>query len=144
MPHVLVVDDDRAIRELLRFALECEGYDVTTLSDGADVVATLAAMSEPCVVLMDLMMPRTDGWTVCAALAHADAILARHALVVMTAGFLEGDTCPTPARALLRKPFELDRVFALVASLTLALNASALVADAGAGLACEVAPGLAS
>ena len=144
MPHVLVVDDDRAIRELLRFALEGEGYDVTTLSDGAEVVATLAAMSEPCVVLMDLMMPHIDGWTVCAALVHADAILAHHALVVMTAGLLEGDTFPAPARALLRKPFELDRVFALVASLTLALNASTLVADASAGLACEVVPGLAS
>jgi CheY-like chemotaxis protein len=120
MPRVLVVDDDRPIRELLRFALEGEGYDVLTLGDGSRVVETLAALTEPCVVLMDLMMPCTDGWAVCAMLERADSLLGRHPLVIMSAGLLDGDSYPAPACALLRKPFDLNHLLRLVASLTVA------------------------
>ncbi len=141
MPSVLVVDDDRAIRELLRFALESEGYDVITLNDGSDVVDTLARLTVPCVVLMDLMMPHIDGWAVCLALEHADTLIARHPLVVMTAGLLEGDPYPRPARALLRKPFDLEHVLALVASLTVAANADA---PHHAGCSCNEVSNLAS
>lgn len=145
MPTVLVVDDDRAIRELLRFALEGEGYDVIALSDGSHVVDTLAALSEPCVVLMDLMMPCTDGWAVCAALEHAAPEFVRHPIVVMSAGLLDGDDYPAPARAFLRKPFELDTMFALVASLTLAAAAEAGVPPPPTtSMECAVEHGLAS
>jgi CheY-like chemotaxis protein len=128
MSRVLVVDDDRPIREMLRFALESEGYDVLTLSDGTRVVETLAALTEPCVVLMDLMMPHMDGWAVCAMLERADPLLARHPLVVMSAGLLDGDSYPAPARVLLRKPFDLNHLLRLIASLTLATAAGACAA----------------
>lgn len=117
MSRVLVVDDDRAIRELLRIALECEGYSVDTLSDGRAVVATLAATPEPCVVLMDLMMPWMTGWDVCRALEAEPAALADHQLIIMTAERLEDGACPPPARALVPKPFDLDALCRLVASL---------------------------
>ena len=105
---VLIVDDDRAIREMLRVALEVEGYTVRVLTNGRDVIETLRGMGEPCVLLMDLMMPGVSGWDVCEALL-ADARLARHPVVVMTAGLMKGDSAPAPARTLLCKPFELDR-----------------------------------
>jgi CheY-like chemotaxis protein len=117
MARVLVVDDDRAIRELLCFALQCEGYDVTTLTTGEGVVEALAEAAAPMVVLMDLMMPRMNGWEVCARLTAAPGALAGHALVVMTASMLDGDECPAPARVLLRKPFMLDEVYGLVSAL---------------------------
>lgn len=117
MAQVLIVDDDRAIREMLRVALEVEGYVVRVLSDGRDVIETLRGMTEPCVLLMDLMMPGISGWEVCEAL-QADTCLARHPVVVMTAGLMKGDSCPAPARTLLCKPFELDTVYALVEALT--------------------------
>lgn len=127
MPRVLVVDDDRAIRELLTFALECEGYEVRTLSDGAGVEPLLAQMTEPCIVLMDLMMPRVDGWEVCRRLeAHGDALLERHRIVLMTACLLTDDERPGAAFALLRKPFELDAVYRLIASLSVSPPATAL------------------
>lgn len=116
MAQVLIVDDDRAIREMLRVALEVEGYVVRVLADGRDVIETLRGMSEPCVLLMDLMMPGVSGWEVCEAI-KADVRLARHPLVVMTAGLMKGDNVPAPARTLLCKPFELDKVYALVESL---------------------------
>jgi CheY-like chemotaxis protein len=94
---------------------------------------------------MDLMMPHTDGWTVCAALEHAGDDLACHPIVVMSAGLLDGDDYPTPARAFLRKPFELDTMFALVASLTLAAVTGAGAAPPPASSSeCAVEHGLAS
>lgn len=116
MAQVLVVDDDRAIREMLRVALEVEGYAVTTLGDGRGVAETLLGMREPCIVLLDLMMPGVSGWDVCRTLS-ADARLARHPVAVMTAGLMSGDPYPAPARAMLRKPFDLDQVYDLVQTL---------------------------
>ena len=65
--RVLVVDDDRAIRESLARALELDGYDVELASDGA---AALAAIRErrPDVAVLDVMMPNIDGLTVCRVL----------------------------------------------------------------------------
>lgn len=114
--QVLVVDDDRAIREMIQVALETEGYSVTALPDGRRVAETLLSMREPCVVLLDLMMPRMSGWDVCGVLA-SDPRFARHTVVVMTAGVLTGNRCPAPARTFLPKPFSLDQLYTLVASL---------------------------
>jgi two-component system OmpR family response regulator len=139
MAQVMIVDDDRAIREMLRFALEAEGYTVTALGDGRRVVETLQGMSEPCVVLMDLMMPQVSGWDVCRALA-GEPWLAQHAVAVMTAGLMAGDPCPEPARALLRKPFELEQVYTLVEALVTSLGVTTPASVAvGYGPAASVA-----
>src|SRR5690349_3932631 len=60
-PRVLVVDDDPMIRETLADVLALEGYAGTTARDGAQGLAAVAA-DRPAVVLLDLMMPRLDGW----------------------------------------------------------------------------------
>jgi len=130
MRQVLVVDDDRAIREMLRVALEVEGYAVTTLGDGRGVADALLGMREPCIVLLDLMMPVVSGWDVCEALRQ-DVRLARHPVAVMTAGSLAGDPYPAPARALLRKPFDLDDVYGLVAGLAAAASPAAVTLAVG-------------
>ena len=59
-PRVLVVDDDRAVRESLRRSLQFNGYDVLLAADGAEGLATVGAQ-HPDVVVMDVMMPRLDG-----------------------------------------------------------------------------------
>jgi CheY-like chemotaxis protein len=115
-PTVLVVDDDRAIREMLRVALEAEGYRVWTLDHGGNVAAKLLSAREPVVVLLDLMMPTCSGWEVCDQLA-ADPRLSHVPVAVMTAGLLAGDRFPQHARLLLRKPFDLDQVYETVEAL---------------------------
>jgi CheY-like chemotaxis protein len=58
--HVLVVEDDRAVRESLRRSLEFNGYQVSTASDGAEALAGISGIN-PDAVVMDVMMPRLDG-----------------------------------------------------------------------------------
>ena len=58
--RVLVVDDDKAVRESLRRSLEYNGYDVVLASDGAEALASIGT-ARPDVVVMDVMMPRLDG-----------------------------------------------------------------------------------
>lgn len=64
MERILVADDDRNIAELLRLYLEKEGYTVTLACDGVDAMEKFIA-DTPDIVLLDIMMPRLDGWQVC-------------------------------------------------------------------------------
>ncbi|MBE9179799.1 response regulator [Oculatella sp. LEGE 06141] len=64
MPHVLLVDDEAPLRESLTYALEKEGYDVTTAADGADAIKQFHKQV-PDVILLDLMLPQIDGMEVC-------------------------------------------------------------------------------
>ena len=61
---ILVVDDDPNICDLLRLYFENEGYEVKTASDGAEGVSYFK-MYEPDLVLLDIMLPKKDGWQVC-------------------------------------------------------------------------------
>ena len=61
---ILVVEDDRNIRELLQLYLEKEGYAVTIAEDGGQGMTKFRAI-KPDLVLLDVMMPVMDGWTVC-------------------------------------------------------------------------------
>lgn len=64
MTKVLVIDDDVTICELLRMYLEKEGYEVCTANDGAAGIDAFRRCS-PDIVLLDVMMPKKDGWQVC-------------------------------------------------------------------------------
>lgn len=61
---LLIIDDDTNISEMLTLHLEKEGYDVKTASDGVEGI-NFFKMYEPDLVLLDIMLPRKDGWQVC-------------------------------------------------------------------------------
>jgi len=61
---VLIVEDDRNIAELLQMYLEKEGYAVTVAGDGGQGLAKFRSIS-PDLILLDVMMPVMDGWTLC-------------------------------------------------------------------------------
>jgi len=66
MLRILVVDDDAAVRESLRRALQLEQYEVEQAADGIEALdAIRAASSEPDAVILDVSMPRLDGLEVC-------------------------------------------------------------------------------
>ena len=69
---ILVVDDDLNICEVLKIYLENAGYEVKTAGDGAEAVDTFRTY-EPDLVLLDIMMPRKDGWQVCREIREQSA-----------------------------------------------------------------------
>ena len=72
---ILVVDDEPAVRDSLRRALELEGYDVELAGDGEEALARLALDSQPDAVILDILMPGIDGLEVCRRLRLAGSSL---------------------------------------------------------------------
>ena len=72
MSRILVIDDDQAIAELVKVNLELLGHQVTTAHDGIKGLA-LAQQNKPDMVVLDVMMPDLDGFTVCQRLRQNPA-----------------------------------------------------------------------
>jgi two-component system response regulator VicR len=69
---ILVVDDERPIAEILKYNLEKEGYSVILAYDGEEALR-LVEQEEPALIILDIMMPKKDGFTVCREIrAHKD------------------------------------------------------------------------
>jgi DNA-binding response OmpR family regulator len=64
MGKILICDDDRNICELLRLYLEKEGYALAIANDGEEALAKFSSEA-PDLILLDIMMPKLDGWQVC-------------------------------------------------------------------------------
>jgi two-component system, OmpR family, response regulator len=73
MPRLLVVDDDREIRDLLSVLLTRRGYKVATAGDDQEMREVLAS-SRVDLIILDLMLPNKDGLTICRELRAANAI----------------------------------------------------------------------
>lgn len=113
--HVLVVDDDRAIRETLRAVLEEEGLDVVEAGDGLRALEILRASRVPHMVLLDLRMPVMDGIDLLRTVAADGWLASRHAYAIITAN---SELVPVALAGVkgrlsvpvLLKPFDLDAV----------------------------------
>ena len=71
--RVLLVEDDPRVRRVLRLALEDEGYHVSEAADGEQGLADLST-TEPDVVLLDLMLPGLDGFSVCREIRRRSSV----------------------------------------------------------------------
>ena len=112
---MLVVDDDPDIRETLGLLLARHGYEVATAADGAEALQQLRRMSPPpCLVLLDLMMPRMNGFEVWETMVSSE--LAPIPVLALTGA---GPATTTRAQELrlevLRKPIGLDQLLRAVA-----------------------------
>ncbi len=114
--RVLVVEDDQAVRDAVARALRYEGYDVRTAVDGNDALVHVAE-DDPDVIVLDVLMPGTDGLEVCRRLRQQGdlrpvlMVTARHEVTDRVAGLDAG------ADDYLVKPFALDELLARLRAL---------------------------
>jgi CheY-like chemotaxis protein len=116
---VLVVDDNVGIRTMMRFALEDAGYIVYEAPDGVEALDCVRVHARRLVVLLDLNLPRLDGWGVLQAVAETP-LAKRHRFLLVTA---QGEALPSALLNLLSrlhvtviaKPCSLDRILEAVA-----------------------------
>ncbi|MBR5746743.1 MAG: response regulator transcription factor [Clostridia bacterium] len=73
MAKILVIDDDVNICDLLHMYLVKEGYDVQTANDGTEGMNTFRSY-DPDLVLMDIMLPKKDGWQICREIREQSSV----------------------------------------------------------------------
>ena len=116
--HVLVVDDQEAIRETLQVALDDEGFSVECAANGREALAVIERW-KPCVILLDLMMPVMDGWAFCEEQKRTGD---RTPIVLLSAaGGLDEHQRALGAAAAIAKPFDIDRLIRTIEQLCLAV-----------------------
>lgn len=118
MPRILVIDDDPAIAELVAVNLEMAGYEVSQAEDGIKGQA-LALQLLPDLIVLDLMLPKVDGFTVCQRLRRdertADIPVLMLTALSQTQNKVEGFNAG--ADDYLTKPFEVEEMLARVRAL---------------------------
>jgi CheY-like chemotaxis protein len=111
MTHtVLVVEDEQDLREMMRDALELNGYTVVTAEHGKDALAKLSGIENLCLVILDLLMPVMNGWDFLVNLRQHTGL----ALVPVVVHTSAAGQAPAGATRVLQKPLRFEGLLSVV------------------------------
>jgi signal transduction histidine kinase len=110
--EILLVEDDRGIRDTVKEVLEDEGYAVATAENGRDALETLRSGASPDLIVLDLRMPVMDGWQFRAAQKSDAAIADIPVLAISADGSAKAEAID--AHAYLRKPLSTEALLEVV------------------------------
>jgi CheY-like chemotaxis protein len=105
---LLIIEDEIAVRDALTKLVSKDGREIVTAGDGQEALARLTEVPRPCLILLDLMMPRMDGREFLQR-KSADPLIADIPTIV-----LSGSRQPAGATHQLAKPVDVERLLALV------------------------------
>jgi CheY-like chemotaxis protein len=110
-PHtILVIEDEKELREMLCEALELNGYGAVPARDGHAALEALERIEVPCLVLLDLLMPGMNGWEFFTEL-RSHAKYARVPVIVHSSA---PAAAPQGVTRVLTKPLELERLLGII------------------------------
>jgi len=118
MTKILIAEDERDIRELISFTLEYEGYDVIVTANGEDALE-MVYKERPDLVLLDVRMPRMDGYEVCRRVVN-DVTIQHIPVAFISAKGQQSEInegMGAGAVDYLLKPFSRDQLLGMVARL---------------------------
>ena len=105
-PHVLIVEDDDAIADIVQMCLGLDGYRLDRVSNGEECLE-FVARDKPDLIVMDLMMPVMDGYTAVSRLAAEEETRSVRVLILTTKGRMEeAFTMYANIVGYLQKPFD--------------------------------------
>lgn len=115
MAKILIVDDEKDIVETLSFMLQAKGFETVAAFDGEEGLK-LAKETNPDLIILDVMMPKINGYKICRLLKY-DARYKNIPIIMVTARSQEGDKLigeETGADEYITKPFEFNDVFEVI------------------------------
>lgn len=124
--RVLVVDDDAAIRELLSDMLAADGHTAIGASDGLDALSQLRDGVQPCLMLLDLLMPRMTGWELADRLVASDELRRIPYLVISAERLSRNGEHALDGRLRFEKPLDLGLLMAAIDRSCLSSDAALL------------------
>lgn len=136
-PRILVVDDEPQVVWVLEFSLQALGYTTYSAHDGMEALDQIRR-HRPELMVLDVMMPRMDGWSVLEKLSDVPAV-DRPQIVVVTALASAGDRARAEllgASAFVPKPFDMDHLVSVLRGLGSG-DPAGVLASGGAATALE-------
>lgn len=109
MPKALIVDDDEPIRSMLATIIRHHGFDVDTAADGGAAIESIERDGFD-VVLLDLMMPKVDGYAVLRHMHDHEPAMLGHTIIASAVPERELRTVGEPVYSIHTKPFELEHL----------------------------------
>lgn len=110
--RILVVEDSKPIRDVLRIGLETEGFEVHEAVDGIDALEALERGPIPDLILLDMLMPRMNGWEFVTRMrAETAKGLDKIPIIAVTATTEKVQRVPGEIQDVVRKPIDLDELY---------------------------------